>query len=515
MEPTFYVTTAIFYANDRLHIGHCYEGLAADVIARYHRSRGRDVRLLTGTDEHGINIERRARQLERTPQDWVDEISASHRQVVDALRIRYDDFIRTTEDRHRRPVQQIFTRLYEQGDIYLDHYEGWYCAPCEAFWTESRVLEGNLCPDCSRPVEWTRDASYKFRLSRYAPEIERLLERPDFLVPESRRNEMLAFVRQGLEDIAVSRTTVTWGIPVPFDPDHRIYVWIDALSNYITALGYGSDDDSLFRRYWPANLHIVGKDIARFHVVIWPALLLALGLPLPKRVFAHGWLNIGGQKISKSRGNSVDSVPLVSRYGVDAVRYYLLRAMPFGPDGNYTEEALVRRINEDLANDLGNLLSRTTQMINKFAGGKIPAPGRTDGVLEAAAQEALAEAERALEELRLSDALAAIFRLVNRANKYIEERTPWSLARQPDRDEELAGVLYSLAETLRVTAAALVPFLVETPERIYGQLGLEPGAVRTAHREEATAWGGLPPGTMVRRGEPLFPRIPVDTAGAG
>ncbi|MBP2018496.1 methionyl-tRNA synthetase [Symbiobacterium terraclitae] len=506
MSESVYLTTSIFYANGLLHIGHAYEAVAADVLARYYRARGCKVWFLTGTDEHGINIQRRAAAHGAHPQDWVDRIAAADRLALDRLGISYDDFIRTSEERHRTQVQAIFTRLYEQGDIYKDEYEGWYCQYEESFWTESKLIEGRLCPECGRPVEWAKEAAYKFRLTRYAPVVGRLLAQPGFLTPDSRRNEMLTFLREGLEDFAVSRTSVDWGIPVPFDPEHRIYVWLDALANYLTALGYAAEDDRLFHSFWPAARQLVGKDIARFHAIYWPALLAALGLEPPRQIWAHGWFHIDGEKISKSRGNGVDPVALVSAYGVDPVRYYLLRELPYAGDAEWSEEALVRRVNTDLANDLGNLLSRTTQLINKFAGGRVPAPVSPDGVLRLAAEEALAALEAALEGCRLADALAALWQLVRRANKYVDERAPWSLARDPARSAELADVLYSLAESLRIAAAALVPFLVETPERIYAQLGLDPSLARSTPWSVATAWGGLPPGTAIRRGEPLFPR---------
>ncbi|MFZ5827775.1 MAG: methionine--tRNA ligase, partial [Bacillota bacterium] len=429
MNRSVYLTTSIFYANGPLHIGHAYEAVAADALARYYRAKGDQVHLLTGTDEHGVNIQRRAEANARAPQDWVDEVAAADRRALDALGISYDDFIRTTEERHRKAVQAIFTRLYEQGDIYLDEYEGWYCPFEESFWTEAKLKESNLCPECGRPVEWARESAYKFRLSRYAPVIAELLERPGFVQPESRRNEMLTFLREGLEDFAVSRTSVSWGIPVPFDPRHTIYVWLDALSNYLTALGYTTEDDHLYQRFWPARVQLVGKDIARFHVIYWPALLTALGVSLPGQIWAHGWFNVNGEKISKSRGNTVDPVALIDRYGVDAIRYYLLRELPLASDANWSEEALVLRTNVDLANDLGNLLSRTTQLINKFAGGRIPTPATTDGILEATAREAIAALQTNLEGLRLADSLAALWRLVGRANKYIEEQAPWALAK--------------------------------------------------------------------------------------
>ncbi|HYF79219.1 MAG TPA: methionine--tRNA ligase [Symbiobacteriaceae bacterium] len=499
MTERYYVTTAIFYANDRLHIGHCYESVIADALARYHRARGEDVFFLTGTDEHGIKVERRAAALRRDPQGWVDEIAGANQTLFAALGISHDDFIRTTQERHKQAVQRIFAQLRAQGDIYLDAYEGWYCPYEESFWTETKALPGHLCPECGRPLERTRETAYRFRLSKYQAQIEALLGQPDFLVPATRRNEALAFVRQGLEDIAVSRAGQPWGIPVDFDPGHTVYVWIDALTNYINAL-----EGDRFGRFWPADLHIVGKDIARFHVVIWPALLLALGLPLPKQVYAHGWINLNGERISKSRGNVVDPWALIEQYGVDAVRYYLLREVGFGLDCNYTEDALVRRINTDLANDLGNLLSRTTQLINKFAGGQVPDPaGASDGVLQAVASEAVQGAEEALAQLRTGEALAEIWRIVERANKYVEEQAPWALAKDPGQSAKLGAVLYDLAEALRVTAAALSPFLVETPGRIYLQLGLDRAP---AHWAE-TQWGGLQSGVSIQRGAPLFPRI--------
>lgn len=513
MAEKFYITTPIYYPSDKLHIGHAYTTVIADALARYHRRRGHDTWFLTGTDEHGQKIERRAAEAGKSPQQFVDEIVVGIKDLWQRLHISYDDFIRTSEPRHEQAVQRIFTRLYEQGDIYKSEYEGWYCTPCETFWVESKLKEGNLCPDCGRPVELTREESYKFRLSRYA---DRLLayieENPDFISPESRRNEMVSFIKQGLEDLAVSRTGVKWGIPVPFDPRHTIYVWVDALSNYITALGYASENAELYRRFWPADVHLMAKEIVRFHAIIWPILLMALGEPLPRQVLGHGWLlfGTGGEKMSKSKGNVVDPLILCDRYGVDAVRYYLLREVSYAADGNYTEDALILRTNVDLANDLGNLLSRTTQMINKFAGGQVPAPGYDDGVLRQAVADALAGLEAALAMHFTPDALAALWKAVNRANKYIDEQAPWALAKDPAQAQRLQGVLYSLAETLRILAVALTPFLVETPEKIWAQLGLEPAAVRTVPWDAAVAWGGLPAGMAIRRGAPLFPRIEVE-----
>lgn len=517
MAEKFYITTPIYYPSDKLHIGHAYTTVIADALARYHRRRGHETWFLTGTDEHGQKIERRAEEAGKTPQAFVDEIVVGIKELWKLLHISYDDFIRTSEPRHERAVQKIFSRLYEQGDIYKSEYEGWYCTPCETFWVESKLTEGKLCPDCGRPVELTREESYKFRLSKYADRLLAYIDaHPEFISPESRRNEMVAFIKQGLEDLAVSRTGVKWGIPVPFDPKHTIYVWVDALSNYITALGYASENDELYRKFWPADVHLMAKEIVRFHAIIWPILLMALDLPLPKQVLGHGWLLFGsaGEKMSKSRGNVVDPAVLVGRYGVDAVRYYLLREVSYSADGNYTEDALILRTNVDLANDLGNLLSRTTQMINKFAGGQVPEAGHDDGVLRQATAEALAGLEAALAQHYTPDALAALWKAVGRANKYIDEQAPWALAKDPAQANRLKGVLYSLAETLRIVAVALTPFLVETPEKIWSQLGLDPAGVRTVPWEQAVAWGGLPGGTAIRRGAPLFPRIEVEKEDA-
>lgn len=508
----FYITTPIYYPSDKLHIGHAYTTVAADALSRYHRRKGDDTWFLTGTDEHGQKIERAAIAAGKTPQQFVDDIVEGIKRLWSALHISYDDFIRTTDERHKVAVQKIFQKLYEQGDIYPSTYEGWYCTPCETFWVESKLKEGKLCPDCGRPVEWMKEESYFFRLSKYA---DRLLayidEHPDFIEPVSRRNEMVSFIKQGLEDLCVSRSTIKWGIPVPVGEGQVIYVWLDALSNYITALGYGSADDSLYKRFWPADVHLMAKEIVRFHAIIWPCILMALGEPLPKKVFGHGWLLFGTQaeKMSKSKGNVVDPFVLIEKYGLDAVRYYLLRELPFGQDGSYTEDAFVLRTNVDLANDLGNLLSRTTQMINKFCEGKVPAPTapEADGILAAVAKESIAELEAAMEKLDLPNALVALWKLVGRANKYIEEQAPWALAKDPAQQGQLGNVLYSLAESLRIVAGALTPFLIQTPERIWEQLGLESVTVRTEPWKSVTSWGGLKPGTVIQRGNPLFPRI--------
>ncbi len=506
----FYITTPIYYPSDNLHIGHAYTTVAADALARYHRQQGDDVYFLTGTDEHGQKIQRRAEANNQNPQEFVNGIVKNIKELWKLLNITNDDFIRTTEPRHAKRVQQIFNRLYEQGDIYKSEYEGLYCTPCEAFWLERQLVDGK-CPDCGREVEKIREESYFFRLSKYADRLmEHIESHPEFIQPVSRKNEMINnFLRPGLEDLCVSRTTFSWGIPVPFDSKHVIYVWLDALTNYITALGYPDHlEDGLFERYWPADLHLVGKEIIRFHTIIWPIILMALDLPLPKQIFGHGWLVLEDGKISKSKGNIVDPVELIGKYGLDAIRYYLLREVPFGSDGVYSEEALVLRVNTDLANDLGNLLHRTLSMVEKFADGIVPTPGKYEALEEELMNEAslaLKTVQSHMEKLEVSDALAAIFRLVGKANKYIDEAAPWSLNKQGKR-ERLGTVLYSMVEVLRIISLLLVPFLVETPEKIWEQLGLkgDPGKFLP---EEGCKWGQFPSQTRVAKGEPIFPRI--------
>ncbi len=509
---TFYVTTPIYYPSDNLHIGHAYTTVAADALARYHRLIGRDVFFLTGTDEHGQKIQRRAQAAGKAPKEYVDEIVSNIKALWKKLHISYDDFIRTTDERHMKGVQAIFQKIYEKGDIYKSEYEGWYCTPCETFWLESRLEEGKCPnPDCRRPVEWLKEESYFFKLSKYQDRLLEYIEKnPDFIQPTTRRNEMINFIKSGLEDLCVSRTTFDWGIPVPFDSRHVIYVWFDALSNYVTAAGYLYDQEK-FARFWPADVHLVGKEIVRFHTIIWPIILMAAELPLPRQVFGHGWLVLEGGKMSKSKGNVIDPVVLIDRYGVDAVRYFLLREIPFGSDGFYSEEALVNRINADLANDLGNLLSRTTAMIQRFHHGIIPPAGREealDAELRELAAEAVREVKECMQRLELSDALAAVWKLVKKANKYIDETAPWSLARDPVQEERLGTVLNYMAEALRLVGVLLTPYLVETPERIWEQLGLS-GDVRAVDWSSLPAWGAIPPGTRVRRGDPLFPRINI------
>lgn len=510
---TFYVTTPIYYASGDLHVGHAYSTVAADALARLSRLRGRKTRFLTGTDEHGQKIEGKARAAGKSPKEYVDGVVAGILRLWDRLEITYDDFIRTTEPRHERIVQKVFQRLYEQGDIYKAEYEGWYCTPCETFWLERQLVNGKCGnPECGGEVHLLKEESYFLRQSKYA---ERLLayidEHPGFIQPPSRRNEMVNFVKQGLEDICVTRTTFDWGVAIPFDPRHVAYVWIDALLNYITALGYLSDEpggDALFREFWPADLHILGKEIMRFHSIIWPILLMALDLPLPGKVFGHGWLVLDEGKMSKSKGNVVDPHVLMEKYGVDAVRYFLLRDMPFGTDGRYSEAALVDRLNVDLANDLGNLLNRTLTMVEKYREGVVPAPVAAvdDRALERLLGEVLPSLETAMDELQIPAALEAIWRLVSLANHYIEDNAPWRLAKDPAEKGRLDTVLYNLLETLRAIGSLLVPFLPESPGRIWAQLGLEGDPAKIVW-SEVTRWGQLLPGTTVRKGPPLFPRI--------
>jgi methionyl-tRNA synthetase len=514
-EKTFYITTPIYYPSDNLHIGHAYTTVAADTIARYKKMRGYDTYFLTGSDEHGQKIQRKAQAAGKDPQQYVDEIVVGFKKLWQLLDIDYDDFIRTTQERHKKSAQALFQAIYDKGDIYKAEYEGWYCTPCETFFTERQLGEGHTCPDCGREVEKTKEESYFFKMSKYADRwLEFIEANPDFIQPESRRNEMINFVKQGLEDLCVSRTTFSWGIPVPFDPAHVIYVWFDALINYVSALGLYSDDESLYRKYWPADVHLVGKDIIRFHTVIWPIILMSADMPIPEKVFGHGWLMLGEGKMSKSKGNVVDPTTLVEKYGVDAVRYFLIREMGYGLDATYSEESLLNRTNVDLANDYGNLLSRITSMIEKFQDGVVLAPKGEgcpfDSELLELMSATTAEVERLMDNLELANALAAIWKVVNRANKYIDEAAPWALNKAQEKDK-LATVLYNVVEVLRQVTIMINPVMPHVPQKVWQQLGI-------TGRNEICSWGSLswgrfPAGTKIERGEALFPRL--DTAILG
>ncbi|WP_067933470.1 methionine--tRNA ligase [Alicyclobacillus kakegawensis] len=511
-KPTFYITTPIYYPNDKLHIGHAYTTVAADALARYKRLRGYDVMYLTGTDEHGLKIQQRAEKAGQEPLAYLDDIIAWIRDLWDRLDISYDDFIRTTEPRHTRVVEEIFERLIDQGDIYLGQYEGWYCTPCESFWSERELVDGK-CPDCGREVQYVQEESYFFRMSKY---VDRLLayyeEHPEFIQPESRKNEMINnFIKPGLQDLCVSRTSFDWGIHVRRNPKHVVYVWLDALTNYITALGYLSEDADKrdrFHRYWPADVHFVGKDIVRFHVIYWPIILMALGLPLPRQVYGHGFFMMKDGKMSKSKGNVIDPKLLIERYGSDAIRYYLLREIPFGQDGVFTPESLLQRLNFDLANDFGNLVHRTAAMLGRFNGGVIPQPGlrqRLEEDLVKLAAETIPQVEDAMDSLQFSVALEHIWRLVRAANKYIDESAPWALNKAGER-ERLGTVLYTMCEAIRVASILVQPFLPRAAATIHARFQLSPDETSW---ESTRRFGALAAGKRVEAGEPLFPRLDV------